>query len=252
LLISKRSGPVLIVTFWRTKYNKKWSISTLRETYINWNWLGQAWGRFRDVLYEMNVLYQMWSIVDLKMLLKLASKCWFVDLNEICWCASFVCWPKLVWFCIYYEVFLKYLCEHPRVRLIVWKLMCWLCLHPRVRLKFNVRIFKNELWRIFLLPDIKLVEIWRWRSSLFFSMVLMLQRCVVFAEDDAKDLLIEALILWNCRQNDKRNLEKICLLSELENMFLILTPGIIQTPLWRTFDGGSPEDSMDDREVDSR
>ncbi len=35
-------------------------------------------------------------------------------------------------------------------------------------------------------------------------------------------------------------------------MFLILTPRIIQTPLWRTFDGGSPEDSMDDREVDSR
>jgi hypothetical protein len=43
-----------------------------------------------------------------------------------------------------------------------------------------------------------------------------------------------------------------CSFVELENMFLILTPGIIQTPLWRTFDGGSPEDSMDDREVDSR
>ncbi len=27
--------------------------------------------------------------------LKLASKCWFVDLNEICWSASFVCWPKM-------------------------------------------------------------------------------------------------------------------------------------------------------------
>ncbi len=26
----------------------------------------------------------------------MASKCWFVDLNEICWCASFVCWPKMV------------------------------------------------------------------------------------------------------------------------------------------------------------
>ena len=42
------------------------------------------------------------------------------------------------------------------------------------------------------------------------------------------------------------------LLCELENMFLILTPEIIQTPLRSTFDGGSPEDSMDDREVDSR
>jgi hypothetical protein len=39
---------------------------------------------------------------------------------------------------------------------------------------------------------------------------------------------------------------------ELENMFLILTSEIIQTLLRRTFDGGSLEDSMDDREVDSR
>jgi hypothetical protein len=33
---------------------------------------------------------------------------------------------------------------------------------------------------------------------------------------------------------------------------LILTLEIIPTLLRRTFDGGSPEDSMDDREVDSR
>jgi hypothetical protein len=46
-----------------------------------------------------------------------------------------------------------------------------------------------------------------------FSVVLMLQRCVVFAEDDAKDLLIEAFICWNFRQYDKRNLKTICLLS---------------------------------------
>jgi hypothetical protein len=99
LLISKRSGLVLIVTFWRTKYNKKWSISTLRETYINWNWLDQAWGRFcRDALYEMNVFVRdvKYRRFSLKMLLKLASRCWFDDLNEICWRASFVCWPKMV------------------------------------------------------------------------------------------------------------------------------------------------------------
>ena len=99
LLISKRSGPVLIVTwwFWRTKYNKKWSISTLREKYINWNWLDQAWGRFcrdpfvRDVLplYEMTILF--------KDVIKVGFKdCWIDDLNEICWRASFVCWPKMV------------------------------------------------------------------------------------------------------------------------------------------------------------
>ena len=37
---------------------------------------------------------------------------------------------------------LKYLCEHPRVRLTFWKLMCWICWHPRVRLKFYVRFSK--------------------------------------------------------------------------------------------------------------
>ena len=130
-----------VMMIWRTKYNKKWSISTLREKYINWNWLDQAWGRFRDALYEMNVLYEMWSIVE-KMLLKLASKCWFVDVNEICWCASFVCWPKMVLVLHLLRSFLKYLCEHPRVLLTFWKLMCWLCWHPRVRLKFYVRFSK--------------------------------------------------------------------------------------------------------------
>ena len=56
--------PYRDVLVWRTKYNKKWSISTFREKYINWNWLDQAWGRFRDAVYVMNVLYEMWSIVD--------------------------------------------------------------------------------------------------------------------------------------------------------------------------------------------
>jgi hypothetical protein len=45
-------------------------------------------------------------------------------------------------------------------------LMCWICWHPRVRLKFYVRLFfmiwltpfkltlkKNDLCRIFLLPE---------------------------------------------------------------------------------------------------
>ncbi len=38
------------------------------------------WMCVRDVMYRR---------------LKLASKCWVDDLNEICWCASFVCWPKM-------------------------------------------------------------------------------------------------------------------------------------------------------------
>ena len=88
-----------VMMIWRTKYNQKWSISTLREKYINWNWLDQAWGRFcRDALYEMNVFVRdvKYRWFSLKMLLKLASRCWFDDLNEICWCAFFVCWPKMV------------------------------------------------------------------------------------------------------------------------------------------------------------
>ncbi len=43
--------------------------------------------------------------------------------------------------------------------------------------------FQNELWRIFLLSETKLVEIWWWRFP-FFSMAFVLQRCVVFPEDD--------------------------------------------------------------------
>jgi hypothetical protein len=69
-------------------------------------------------------------------------------------------------------------------------------------------------------------------------MAFVLQRCVVFPEDDDANEFA-----WKLKKD---------LLCELENMFLILTPKIIQTPLRRTFDGGSPEDSMDDREVDSR
>ena len=86
-----------VVKFWRTKFNKKWSISTLRETYINWNWLDQAWGRFVAMLCTRWMCCTRCEVsAILKMLLKLASKCWFVDLNKICWCASFVCWPKMV------------------------------------------------------------------------------------------------------------------------------------------------------------
>ena len=97
---------------WRTKYTKKWSISTLRETYINWNWLDQAWGRFnRD---------DRWF--SLKLLLKLASKCWFDDLNEICCCASFVCWPKMVLVLHLLRSFLKYFVNIPGC---VWRFESW-------------------------------------------------------------------------------------------------------------------------------
>ena len=132
------------------------------------------------------------------------------------------------------------------------------------------QVFQNELWRIFLLPCTKvvqvavffrenqfinplkltlkkwivqdlltarlLVEVWRWISSEIpqkFSSFLELWLLFLPDDDEVKNYF---------RETD----------FKLDNMFLILTPGFIQTPLWRTFDGGSPEDSMDDREVDSR
>jgi len=77
--------PYRDVLVWRTKYNKKWSISTFREKYIKWNWLDQAWGRFRDALYEMNV-YEMWSVVDFfKDVIKVGFKMlrWWFERNML-------------------------------------------------------------------------------------------------------------------------------------------------------------------------
>ncbi len=62
---------------------------------------------------------------------------------------------KCFWFCIYYKVFLNILCEHPRVRLTFWKLMCWICLHPRVRLKFYVRLKIHYKLTLDLFEDVE-------------------------------------------------------------------------------------------------
>ncbi len=116
--------PYRDVMIWWTKYNKKWSISTFRETYIYWNWLDQAWGRFyRDALYEMKVCTrcEVWSI--LKMLLKLASKCWVDDLNEICWSAFSVCWPKMFLVLHLLRSFLKNICAN--IPGCVWPFESW-------------------------------------------------------------------------------------------------------------------------------
>jgi len=100
-----------------------------------------TWSGLRPFLSRCFVRDELRRRFSLKMLLKLASKCWVDGLNEICWCASFVCWPKLFQVLHLLRSFLKCLCEHPRVRLTFWKLMCWICGHPRVRLKFYVRFF---------------------------------------------------------------------------------------------------------------
>jgi hypothetical protein len=70
-----------VVKFWQTKYNKKWSISTLRETYINWNWLDQAWDRFcRDALYEMNACTRC-EVSSIKVGFKMLS--WWLERNML-------------------------------------------------------------------------------------------------------------------------------------------------------------------------
>ena len=70
-----------VMMIWRTKYNKKWSISTLRETF-NWNWLDQAWGRFRDALYEMNVCTRC-EVSAIKVGFKMLI-CWFERNMLVC------------------------------------------------------------------------------------------------------------------------------------------------------------------------
>ena len=84
---------------------------------------------------------------------------------------------KCFWFCFYYEVFLKYLCEHPRVRLTVWKLMCWICLHPRVRLIFYV-MFSLVLINPFKIDFEKVVNFFSDPSEIFklLGMICCLRR----------------------------------------------------------------------------
>ncbi len=106
-----------------------------------------------------------------------------------------------------------------------------------------------------LLTARELVEVWRWK-----------ERKVLESSEIFKFLgMIEILFtnLWNCgcclcRRWCKRSpnrssylvkfpskwqkkFENDLVAFELENLFLILTPVVIQTPLWRTFDGGSSE-----------
>jgi hypothetical protein len=278
IVISKRSGLVLIVTWW-----------SFDEPSITRN--GQSRPCGRHTLIEIDLirleavfvamLCTRWmSVRDVKYRwLKLALKCWVDDLNEICCCASFVCWPKMFLVLLLLRSFLKIFVrtspgafEVLKVDVLnlltspgAFEILCQVSFLFELINPFKIDFEKMNCagsfycqiigWSLtmkrkkvfWILQKFSSFSEWLELFSLIFGIVV-----VVFADDDAKDLLIEALIWWNFCQSDKRNLEKIWLLFKLENMFLILTPGIIQTPLWRTFDGGSPEDSMDDREVDSR
>ncbi len=145
--------PYRDVMVWRTKYNKKWSISTFRETYINWNWLDQAWGRFRDALYEMNVLYEMWSIVET--MFKVGFKV------LICWCERnmLVCFFRLLTengsgFAFITKFFLNICANIPGC---VWPFESWCVEFVYISgcvwnfmsgfLLELINPFKNELWK---------------------------------------------------------------------------------------------------------
>ncbi len=63
-------------------------------------------------------------------------------------------------------------------------------------------------------------------------MAFMLQIRVDFSEDDAVNYFVEALVRVKFHSEwEKEIWKRFACFSELENMFLILTPGIIQTPL---------------------
>ncbi len=138
-----------VVMFWGIKYNKKWSISTLREKYINWNWLDQAWGRFcrdasvRDV-FEKDRRYFTSSTM--------ASKCWTDDLNEICWCASFVCWPKNGYGFAFITKFSKIFVWTSPGAFDVLKVDVLNLLTSPGAFEIVCQVSQNELCRIFLLP----------------------------------------------------------------------------------------------------
>ncbi len=138
--------PYRDVLVWRTKYNKKWSISTLREKYINWNWLDEAWGRFcRDsfvrvvlLLYEMSIFSKDVVRVGFKVLI------WWFERNML------VCFFRLLTEIVSGFAFItKFSTIFVRTSpgaLTFWKLMCWICWHPRVRLKFYVRFFFDLIY----------------------------------------------------------------------------------------------------------
>ncbi len=93
LLISKRSGLVLIVTW------------LFGEPSITRNGQSRPFGRYTiieiDLIRLEAVFVEMLlsamslkKVDDTSHLLQWLQKCCNDDLNEICWCASFVCWPK--------------------------------------------------------------------------------------------------------------------------------------------------------------
>ena len=97
-----------VLMFWRIKYNKKWSISTFREKYINWNWFDQAWGRFVAMLCTRWICWSRWEVSSIffKDVIKVGFKLliWWFERNMLgCFFRLFD--QRWFWFCIYYEVF---------------------------------------------------------------------------------------------------------------------------------------------------
>ena len=159
--------PYRDVMFWWTKYNKKWSISTFREKYINWNWLDQAWGRFcrdafvRDVLplYEMSILFKDGIRVGFKVLN------WWLERNML------VCFFRLLtengfgfaFITKFSKIFVRTspgafdVLKVDVLNLLTspgaFEILCQVFFFLSWLTPLKLTLKKNELCRIFLLPD---------------------------------------------------------------------------------------------------
>ena len=188
---------------------------------------------------------------------------------------------KWFWFCIYYEVFLKYLCEHPRVRLTFLKVDVLNLLTSPGAFEILCQVFQNELWRIFLLPCTKVVQLAVFfRENQFINpLKLTLKKWIV------QDLLTarELVEVWRWKESFLKPqkfssfLEWLKLFSLIFGIVVVVFAGrwwseellqrnrfqigqhVLDIDFWSHSDATMkdlwrrcPEDQMDDREVDSR
>ena len=153
--------PYRDVLVWRTKYNKKWSISTFREKYINWNWLDQAWGRFVAMLCTRWLCCTRWegSSIFFKDVIKVGFKVlsWWFERNML------VCFFRLLtengFGFAFITKFSKIFVWTSPGAFDVLKVDVLTMLTSPGAFEILCQVFQNELWRIFLLPCTKVVQV---------------------------------------------------------------------------------------------
>ncbi len=186
LLILKRSGPVLIVTCWcfdessipRNGQSRPCGRNTLIEIdlirleAVFVEMLCTRW----FALYEMSIFFKDGFKVGFKVLI------WWLERNML------VCFFRLLTKNVSGFAFITKFS----------KIFMWTSPGAFDVLKVDVlnlftspgafeilcQVFQNELWRIFLLPDIKLVEIWRWCFFLSWltPLKLTLRKCRISSQ----------------------------------------------------------------------